>query len=242
MATIVLVHGGYHGGWCWKKISPSLRVHGHDVYTPTLTGLGERVHLLSPNVNLSTHIQDIANVLVSEDLNEVVLVGHSYGGTVITGVAELVPERLQRLVQLDASIPEHGQAEFDPYPEIRERWLAHAIEINGARVYLPSMPDWLINVWGIVDPDDLAWMTPRLTPHPLATMEEPISLPRNYAAQLPRSYIRCSGEPDQSTPIDKDAERALALGCDYHELETGHIAMVTAPAQLVSLLLRIAEA
>src|SRR6266516_1091932 len=110
MATFVLDHGGFHGGWCWKRVTPHLRAAGHEVYAPTLTGLGERCHLASPETNLSTHIQDILNVLSYEDLTDVVLVGHSCSGMVITGVADRAPERVTRLVYLDAFVPEDGQA------------------------------------------------------------------------------------------------------------------------------------
>src|SRR5215216_473082 len=108
MTTFVLVHGGWHGGWCWKRVAPLLRDAGHDVYTPTLTGLGERVHLASPQVNLTTHITDVVNVIEFEDLSEVVLVGHSYGGVVITGVASKVSDRIKDLVYLDAFVAKDG--------------------------------------------------------------------------------------------------------------------------------------
>src|SRR5438128_128006 len=104
MATFVLVHGAWHGGWCWKRVTPLLRAAGHEVYATTLTGLGERVHLASPNVGLALHVQDVVGVLEYEDLRDVILVGHSYGGIVISGVADRVPERLRHLVYLDALV------------------------------------------------------------------------------------------------------------------------------------------
>src|ERR671918_38912 len=113
MTTFVLVHGSCHGGWCWKKVTPLLRKYGHDVYFPTLTGLGERDHFLSKDIDLYTHIRDITQVLEYEDLNEVILVGHSYGGLVIGGVAEAVSERIKRLVYLDAYIPQDNKSAFD---------------------------------------------------------------------------------------------------------------------------------
>src|SRR5215831_5722049 len=119
MATFVLVHGAWHGGWCWKKVTPLLRAAGHEVYTPTLTGLGERVHLASPKVDLTTHIQDVVNVLDYEDLHEVVLVGHSYGGVVIAGVADRVPSRVGHLVYLDAGVPHNGEGYLDLLPNLR---------------------------------------------------------------------------------------------------------------------------
>src|SRR5207248_5461012 len=119
MTTFVLVHGAWHGGWCWRKLTPLLREKGHDVFTPTLTGLGERVHLAGPEVGLGVHVQDVASVIEYENLHDVVLVGHSYGGMVIAGVAGRLPERLAHLVYLDAYAPEDGQAMTDLVPPER---------------------------------------------------------------------------------------------------------------------------
>ena len=113
MATFVLVHGSSHGGWCWKKIIPLLRKYGHEVFAPTLTGLGERSHLVSKDIGLDTHILDILQVLIYEDLDNVILVGHSYGGLVVGGVAEEVPDRIKRLIYLDAYIPQDNKSAFD---------------------------------------------------------------------------------------------------------------------------------
>src|SRR5262245_30690572 len=121
MTSLVLVHGGWEAGWCWRKVVPLLRDAGHEVFAPTLTGLGERKHLASPEVGLDTHVQDIVGVLESEELDEVILVGHSYGGMVIAGVAERVPERLAQLVYLDAFVPEDGQSTLDLLPPEYQR-------------------------------------------------------------------------------------------------------------------------
>src|ERR671920_1676946 len=116
MTTFILIHGSMHGGWCWKRVAPLLRAVGHDVYTPTLTGLGERVHLAHPDVDLDTHIRDVLGVLKFEDLHDLVLVGHSYGTMVITGVADRVPERIGHLVYLDGAMASDGQAVLDFFP------------------------------------------------------------------------------------------------------------------------------
>ena len=133
MATFVLVHGAWHGGWCWKKVAPLLRSAGHEVYTPTLTGLGERDHLLTRDIGLDTHIQDIVNVLEYEELTQVVLVGHSYGGMVVTGVAERAHERLRQLVYLDAATPlgteRSLRALYQRYTPAR--WAAFEAQIQG---------------------------------------------------------------------------------------------------------------
>ena len=127
MTTFVLVHGSCHGGWCWKEVTPLLRKYGHDVYTRTLTGLGERSHLVSRNVGLHTHILDIIQVLEYEDLSEVTLVGHSYGGLVIGGVAEVIPERIKRLVYLDAYIPQDNKSAFDIVPGLEAIYKERAL-------------------------------------------------------------------------------------------------------------------
>ena len=139
MATFVLVHGAWHGGWCWKKVTPLLRAAGHEVYTPTLTGLGERAHLLTREVDLDTHIRDIINVLEYEELRDVILVGHSYAGMVIAGVADRVPARLAHLVYLDAFVPRDGQASLSlSPPELEAHLRAQALaEGDGWRVPAP---------------------------------------------------------------------------------------------------------
>src|SRR3954465_400706 len=124
MATLVLVPGSWAGGWIWKKVTPLLRGAGHAVYTPTLTGLGERVHLARPGITLETHITDVVNLLAFEDLRDVILIGWSYGGMVITGVADQVPERLAQLIYFDATVPHDGQSEYDTLPDPQEQHVA----------------------------------------------------------------------------------------------------------------------
>ena len=243
MATFVLVHGGFQGGWCWQKVTPLLQAARHDVYTPTLTGLGERAHLLGPGVNLSTHIQDIVNVLFYEDLQDVILVGHSYAGMVIAGVAEVMPARLSSVIYLDADVPDDGQTYFDTLsPEFGERWTSSAIEMQGARVYPASPAYWplFLSACSITDPADIAWMEPRLTPHPLAVMEEPIRLSTAGIARVPGAFIRCAEQPDDEE-VKATRAKVSARGWDYHEVQSDHEAMITAPGELAGLLAEIAN-
>src|SRR5579863_4233762 len=122
MASFVLVHGGTRGGWCWKRVAALLRQRGHDVFTPTLTGLGERAHLASPTIDLDTHIEDIISVIRAEELSEIVLCGHSYGGMVVTGVADRIAEKIRSLVYVDALVPKDGECAFDLLdPTVRKR-------------------------------------------------------------------------------------------------------------------------
>jgi pimeloyl-ACP methyl ester carboxylesterase len=236
MATFVLVHGAWHGGWCWKKVAPLLRAVGHDVYTPTLTGLGERVHLASPDICLTTHIQDVVNVLAYEDLREVILVGHSYGGMVITGVADHLPERLAHLVYLDAFVPRDGECLLDLFPETaRKDTLARARrEGDGWR----SPPQHEEQPFGVTAPADCAWVSGKLTPHPVKSWTEPVRRANPVALALPRTFIECTA----TGWFRSFAERARSeAGWTYRELPTGHDAMVTMPQELADRLLELIE-
>jgi pimeloyl-ACP methyl ester carboxylesterase len=228
MATFVLVHGAWHGGWCWGKVAPLLRAAGHQVFAPTLTGLGERSHLFSPAIGLSTHIQDVVNVLVFEDLHDVILVGHSYGGIVITGVADRMRARIARLVYLDAFVAEDGAS----WRALRNAPLPQ----EGA----PAIPPRPLADFGVTAEADIDWAAPRLTPQPAQTAVEPLKLTDpNIVSAFPRTYIRCL---DYAMP----AFAALAdrISRDpawtYRAMNTGHDAMITAPAELSALLLEAA--
>jgi pimeloyl-ACP methyl ester carboxylesterase len=227
-STFVLVHGGWAGGWVWREVASHLRAAGHEVFTPTLTGLGERVHLATPETDLATHIQDILGVLEYEDLREVILVGHSFGGMVITGVAERVPERLAHLVYLDALVPEDGQSLADILgPEIRAR-LEGAAQAYGDGWRVPH------------DPPD----TPRMTPHPLRTGVQALAVKNPAAKALPRTFIYCAeGKEEMATgfAITGAAQRAKADGSwRYLELPTRHVPMETEPLELAAALQGIA--
>src|ERR1700690_1514418 len=140
MATFVLVHGSFHGGWCWQNVARLLRPSGHEVYAPTLTGLGERSHLATPKTGLELHIQDILQVLEYEDLHDVVLVGHSYAGLIITSVAEQVPQRVARLIYLDAFIPHEGKSAFDLMPGTEKQWAQTAVSQGDGWLVPPMSP------------------------------------------------------------------------------------------------------
>ena len=233
MATFVLVHGSWHGGWCWRKVTPLLRAAGHEVYTPTLTGLGARAHLLTGGVDLTTHIQDIVSLLFYEDLAEVVLVGHSYAGVVISGVAARTPERLASLIYLDAYLPMEGQSLFDVLsPEEREAGQAALATGMGLRQPVPPA------ILGITDPTMAAWVAARLTPHPFSTYAQAIPVGIPVSAALPRAFIHCTAGPT-APRFATFAQQARAAGWAVRELATGHDAMLTAPQPLVELLLEL---
>jgi len=234
MAIYVLVHGAWHGGWCWKKVTPLLRAAGHEVLTPTLTGLGERAHLAGPDIDLSTHIQDVLNVLEYEELGDVVLVGHSYGGMVITGVADRAAARLAHLVYLDAFVPDDGRRLMDFVPEERRTDFLEGAKASGDGWRIPAPP---LGRFGVTDEQDLRWAEPRIVPQPLKTFTQPVHLP-NGAAVLSRTYLWCKGYTAGSFgPFAERARTDPAWRC--HELDTGHDAMITAPADVARLLLEV---
>jgi pimeloyl-ACP methyl ester carboxylesterase len=237
MATFVLVHGAWHGGWCWRKVTSLLRAAGHVVHAPTLTGLGERAHLATPDVGLDTHVQDVLNVLAFEDLTDVVLVGHSYGGLVIAGVAEQAPERLAHLVYLDAQVADDGQASIDLVPPERRAAVEEAARTRGEGWRVPIDVEPTLDGYGIVDPAERHWMAERLVPHPWKTVTDPLRLPTGRGRSLPRTFILCTRRASPS----RGAERAQREpGWRYREVDTGHDAMVTAPRELVDRLLEAA--
>lgn len=232
--TFVLIHGSNDGGWIWQKLAPFLRTAGHAVYAPTLTGLSDRSHLLDCGVNLTTHITDVANLLFYEDLSDVALVGNSYAGMVITGVAARVPERLKLVVYLDAYLPDDGQSELDLWPaEMRA-----AVEAEAATSGLRQPPPPAL--FGVTDPAMADWLTARMTPQPLATYTEPVSTGGAGSAALRRVYIHCT-EGAVTTPIFTPfAAKARARGWEVRELAANHIAMLTAPHEVARLLLDVA--
>ncbi len=240
MATFVLVHGAFYGGWCWKHVRCFLREAGHEVFTPTLTGAGERYHLLTRDVGLATHIQDIVSVLEYEDVREVVLVGHSYGGMVITGVADRVPERLAHLVYLDAHLPDNGQAASGAFGGSTNDVLQSLAKADGDAWLLPPLP---LGVMGVMRPEDVAWAQPRRVPHPLRTLNEPLHLSRGVST-VPATYVRCSQRDGLigtfgADPLAAFQERAHQRGLRWRELDCGHDAMVAVPESTARLLLDI---
>jgi pimeloyl-ACP methyl ester carboxylesterase len=235
--TYVLVHGGGHGGWCYDKVTALLQAHGHRVFAPSLTGLGERSHLLSPSVDLDTHITDIVQLLHYADLRDVILVGHSYGGMVITGVVDRAAERVGKVVYLDAANPVDGQSLVDVAGPIILATREFGEVRDGVEVVLLPAPE-AGRFFGVEDPADLAWMAERLTPHPWACFEQPLRLREEAsAATVPAYHIVCA-----STIPTRDAgmiERARAEGRLW-SIDTGHDLMITEPDLVTEALLAVA--
>lgn len=236
MATILIIHGAWSAGWAWKKMRPLLRARGHEVFTPTCTGLGERAHLAHAGVSLDTHIDDMLAVLEYEDLHDVVLVGHSYGGMVATGVADRAAARLAQVVYLDAFVPRHDQSAFDLIPAAARERSQAAAQREGQGWLLPANP-----LPPDTDPADVAWALPRRRMQPIKAFSTPLQL-SGAGDALPRSYIYCtrSGPGDVFRPFAETARASAQWR--YYELDASHNPHITMPDTLAELLHRIASA
>jgi pimeloyl-ACP methyl ester carboxylesterase len=232
MTTFVLVHGAWHGGWSWQLVSQQLEAAGHRAITPTLTGLGERAHLISPQVNLATHVEDVAAVLRYEDLRDVVLVGHSYAGLVITGAGAREFDRVAQLIYYDAFLPDDGQSALDLLPPHVARHFTESAEQHGAGWLMPRRP---LEALGVRSPTAKAWLEPRLVPHPLATYSDKLWFDLRVR-QLPSSYISCT---DWAAVFAPYAEKAGRLGWPVREITADHEALATAPHLLASVILEL---
>jgi pimeloyl-ACP methyl ester carboxylesterase len=237
MASYVLVHGGGHGGWCYAKVKRRLEAAGHEVFAPSLTGLAERSHLLSPAVDLDMHIADVVQLLHHWDLRDVVLVGHSYGGMVITGIADRATDRIGKVVYLDAANPTNGQSLVDVAGPIIEATRPMGAVVDGVELVLLPAPG-AGAFYGVTDPDDLAWMDERLTGHPWRCFEQPLVLANEDALwAIPQFHIVC-----ESTIATRDAgliDSARAEGRLWH-IDTGHDLMITEPDFVAGALMEIA--
>ncbi|MCB2080086.1 MAG: alpha/beta hydrolase [Novosphingobium sp.] len=237
MATFVLVHGGGHGGWCYNKVSPLLRERGHLVYSPSLTGCGDRKHAVSADTNLDTHITDIVNLIEYDELTDVILVGHSYGGMVITGVADRASQSIRELVYLDAAHPEDGESLRMIAPHQIEPTYAGMQEVDGVELVMFPTPG-MAAFFGITDPADAAWTDARLTPHAWKCFDQPLNL-RNGAASrnVRRTNINCT----QALQNSSDEARARQIDGDRnYEIDTGHDLMITEPRAVADMFLEIA--
>ncbi|MEN8660115.1 alpha/beta hydrolase family protein [Marivita sp.] len=235
MATFVLVHGAWHGGWCWKETAHSLRASGHIVYTPTLTGLGERSHLLTPEIDADLHVQDVVGLFQWEELEDVILVGHSYGGVVITGVAGQVPDKIRSLIYLDAFAPE--QSGVSIFANANPQRMA-AFEAQIAKGRHAVEPD-LFDAWS-EDPDKRAWLKDMCTPHPIECLRRGVTLTGAEKSIKERHYIICARNDPSAFWSEYERVRHLPEWTT-HEIATKHDAMVDAPEALAVLLAGIAD-
>jgi pimeloyl-ACP methyl ester carboxylesterase len=244
MTTYVLVGGAWLGGWCWQTVARRLRDEGHDAYPVTLTGLGERVHLASPQVDLETHITDVVNLIEFEDLGNVVLLGHSYAGLVVTGAADRIPERISELVYLDtAPLPDGGMLIEKFPPEARQR-TEKQVEESGEGWRFPIPPkEELANMASLegVDEDHLRLLYSRATPQPFGTYTQPLRLKNPAREALPKVGIVCSfslAQVNEMIASENPLFREFAgPNWRFVELPTGHWPMFSRPGDLAELLL-----
>ena len=237
--NFVLVHGGFHGGWCWQPVAQRLRAQGHQVSCPTQTGLGERRHLMSNTLTLAIFVQDIVNHLDSEDLRDVVLVGHSFGGLAISGAAEQMPGRIRHLVYLDALILQPHQTPFGVLPpDVVQARRQGCAELDGVRCFMPPP----VTAFGIpADHPMASWVQARLTPQPASLYDSPLHLSGPPGQGLPCTYVACTDPALPSVASSQAWARQQPDWC-WRELTTGHDAMITDPDRVADLLLQIGQA
>jgi pimeloyl-ACP methyl ester carboxylesterase len=239
--TFVLVHGTWAGAWIWKKVIPLLRAAGHDVYATTATGMGDRIHLADPAITLDTYITDVVNVLEYEELTDVTLVGWSFGGWMITGAAEQVPERLKQLVYLEGAVPQDGQSNYDEATEeglgfeyqagVAAGWPGFEVVHAGAEEFVRRLTK---------DPADEEWLLAKLSPQPMAVSAQPIKLGNPAAAALPRAFILCTEGRGADDPVVAFADQLRSdPGWRVAEVADNHLAPVNAPQLTAEALLSL---
>lgn len=235
MSQYILVHGAWLGAWCWRRVLPMLRGAGHDIHAVTLTGTGDRSHLLSAAIRLRTHIQDVLNLIACEEMDDVVLVGHSYAGMVITGVADVLLQRqpglVRHLVYLDAVTPFPGESWSSQHaPETVSGRIKAAMESGG--IFIPA-PD--ASAFGL-EGADRDWVNRRQTPHPFGVYRDPLSFDAERIGKLPRTFIDCTSPALPTIAVMRQRVRHEP-GWRVVELATGHVPMISMPKELAKLLL-----
>lgn len=233
-STFVLLHGGRHGGWCWRKVGQLLNEAGHEVYAPTLTGLGDRAHLLSRDIGLSTHVRDLVNTFEFEDIRDAVMVAHSYGGMVVSGAMPEIGDRVRSVIHLDSQVPETGQSVFDLIGPERASAMRTLVDEQGEGWYVPPSD---VGRYGITDPDDLAWTNSRITAQPVKTYTEPVG-PTGTAWTHPGMFVECV--PSRIEPeVRQRAREREEVDPDflYRVLDAPHDAMISHPGLVSDLLL-----
>ena len=230
--TYVLIHGGFHGGWCWQLVAKRLRALGHDVFTPTNTGLGERSHLMSVRPDMELFATDLVQMFHYEDIRDAIVVGHSFGGSAVSVLADRLPERVRHLVYLDAMLLQSGQCPADLSPPGHiDRYAASAVDTPGGKVLLPVDPER----FGITDPKVAGWTKSRLTPQPLQTFMDRLHLEHPLGNGKPGTYICCTAPLWGSTGASRDLARRMP-GWAWREIACGHDAMLIKPDELTDML------
>lgn len=234
--AFVLVHGSWHGAWCWDRVRPLLAQAGHAVHTPTLPGQGERADELSASINLSTHIDSLAAFIEAQRTGPVVLVGHSYAGCVISGVADRMPSAIRQLVYLDSLVLDNGESVGGNIPAANWEGLLALARQHGRGIGIPPLP---LAAFGVIAPEDVAWVGNRLTLQPVGTFSQPLALRKPAGNGLPKTYIDCN-QPTMASLVGYKAKVRGRTDWRVETLATGHDAMIMAPQALANLLLKLA--
>ena len=235
----VLAHGSWHGGWCWRPVADRLLAAGHRVYAPSYTGMGDRAHLLSKNITIDTFVEDLVQVIETQELKDVILVGHSFGGIPITGVDDRIPQRLAHLVYFDAIVLQSGQNAFSVYPkaDADARIAAASKATDGLAV---PIPDPLPAAWGFTPGSaDHDWVKRRLTAHPLASYTTPLNLKHPIGNGVARTYVHCT-QPELAVLDESRKLVQSQAGWNWVDIAAPHEAHITHPALLADLLLGLA--
>mgnify|MGYP001417511838 CR=1 FL=1 len=243
MANFILVHGAWHGAWCWRHVSDALVRAGHRAHAVTLTGLGERAHLLSSTITLETHISDVMNAIEAEEMDDVVLAVHSYAGMLGTAVADRMAGRLKHLVYVDAVVPRPGESWSSTHASTTREPRLAAAQASAEFSFPPPDPA----IFGLAQADH-EWVKRRQTPHPGHTYEAPLSFDPRRVARLPRTYVSCVkpslGTIDSIRPRVTDPgfwDGAWLPGSRVIEMQTGHDPMISEPEEMTRLLLDLAD-
>ena len=230
--NFVLVHGAWHGGWCWRRVIAILRSAGHAVFAPTLTGFGERVHLTRPDLTIEDFATDIVNVITAEELSDIILVGHSFGGNTVSAVADRLPVRLRHLIYVDTVLLRDGESGFSQLdPTIVAQRIELAEKSSGGITIPPPSPE----AFGVTDPADAEWLRRQLTPLPLNCYRAPIQLKHPLGNGVSKTYIACTN-PIYEPAVPTHEWVKIQTDWRYLELSTGHDAIVTDPRGLADLL------
>ena len=230
----LLIHGAWHGGWVWNEISEILRYQRYSVSTPTLTGLGEKKHLLSSKITIETFIEDVVNHIIFENLNNIILVGHSFAGSVISGVADRLKDRIQKLIYFDAMILIDGQKPFDITPKETVEQRIELAKKFGNNISIPAPS---ANAFGVFDIKKSLLLEEKLTPHPLSAFQSKLILKNEVGNGIPLSYIFCTKPVYKSLESSREVVRKMKW--PIFELNAGHDAMLTHPKETLNLLMKI---
>ncbi len=241
MSTYLLVHGAWHSGRCWDRVVPLLEAAGHRVFAPSLTGYGDRAHLLGPEVGLDTHVSDVVSLIEQKNLTEVVLVGHSYAGLVISSVANAVPDRIGHLVYLDAMVPQDGETAVEVMPANQHVIDEAHSSASGWRVPpLPELPA-PYGLFGVTDPADVAWLRTMLSDMSVLCLLQPVHLDNPAVRAIPRTHIHNTVKPEGIVRRRIPAVQPNGSPSQVWDLPTGHDCMITMPVELSVLLLKLSS-